>query len=145
MKFLLDASSVIEVIRSFDESKALGLLADNSILDLTKYEVGNALWKELVLTKTIGEGDFREFLDLLGRILLRTRVLVLAPKNLPEVAEIAAKERMTFYDASYVTLAKIEALTLITEDEQLAKTASKHTKTATSKVIRTGEHKPQPA
>jgi predicted nucleic acid-binding protein len=145
MKFLFDASSVIEVIRSFDESKALGLLADNSILDLTKYEVGNALWKELVLTKTIAEGEFREFLDLLGRILLRTRVLVLAPENLPEVAEIAAKERMTFYDASYVTLAKIGALTLITEDEQLAKTASKHTKTATSKVIETGEHKPQPA
>ena len=132
MSFLLDASSVIEVIRTYDEENALCLLSANCILDLTKYEVGNALWKELVLTKAIGDEEFKEFFDLLVSILLRTKVLILEPENVPEIAEIAAKERITFYDASYITLAKMRNLTLITEDEQLARTASKHIETATT-------------
>jgi len=135
MSFLLDASSVIEVIRTYDEENALCLLSANCILDLTKYEVGNALWKELVLTKAIGDEEFKEFFDLLVSILLRTKVLILEPENVPEIAEIAAKERITFYDASYITLAKMRNLTLITEDEQLARTASKHTDTATTESL----------
>jgi len=48
--------------------------------------------------------------------------------DLPDVAEVAEKERITFYDASYVTIAKVQNLTLVTEDANLAEAASKHTK-----------------
>ncbi|MEM2642515.1 MAG: type II toxin-antitoxin system VapC family toxin [Candidatus Bathyarchaeia archaeon] len=38
-----------------------------------------------------------------------------------EILEIANKTKITFYDASYVYLAKSKNLILITEDEQLLK------------------------
>jgi len=133
MKFLFDASSMVHVIKNCEEEKALRLLNDSCVLDLTKYEVGNALWKEHVLHKTIGEKEFTEFLDLLRNILLRTKALSVEAHDLPKIAEIAEKERITFYDASYVTAAKARNLTLVTEDTRLTRAAFGHTKTASGR------------
>src|SRR3990170_2841734 len=124
MKFLFDASSMVQVIKSCEEEKTLRLLNENCILDLTKYEVGNALWKEHILHRTIGADEFRELLGLLRTIILRTKVLSVDASALPDVAEVAEKERITFYDASYVMIAKVQNLTLVTEDVRLAKVAS---------------------
>jgi predicted nucleic acid-binding protein len=133
MKFLFDASSMVHVIKNYEEEKALRLLSDSCVLDLTKYEVGNALWKEHVLHKAIGGKEFTEFLDLLRTILLRTKALSVEAHDLSKVAEVAEKERITFYDASYVTVAKVRNLTLVTEDTRLAKAAFDHIKTASGK------------
>lgn len=130
MKFLLDASSVVEIVRALEEEKALRLLSENSILDLTKYEVGNAIWKEHVLHRTISEEEFLEFFSLLQKLVSRTNTLLIEPQNLSEAGEIAAKEKMTYYDASYITIAKIRRLILVTEDGRLRQVAAKHTKTA---------------
>jgi predicted nucleic acid-binding protein len=135
MKFLFDASSMIQVIKSCEEEKTLRLFSENCILDLTKYEVGNALWKEHILHRTIGADEFRELLDLLRIIILRTKVLSVDAHELPDVAEVAEKERITFYDASYVVIAKVQDLTLVTEDTHLAKAASKYTKTVSGKDV----------
>jgi predicted nucleic acid-binding protein len=135
MKFLFDASSMIQVIKSCEEEKALRLLSENCILDLTKYEVGNALWKEHVLRQALEADEFRELLDLLRTIILRTKVLSVDAQDLPDVAEVALKERITFYDASYVVIANVQNLTLATEDASLAKAASKHTKTVPAKDV----------
>ena len=135
MKFLFDASSMLQLIKSFDEEKTLHMLGENCILDLTKYEVGNALWKELVLHQAIEEDDFREFLNLLRKVVIRTKMLAVEPQKLSDVGRVAAEERITFYDASYIIVAKIKNLTLITEDGKLARAASKHTKTAPSRDI----------
>ncbi|WP_455284069.1 type II toxin-antitoxin system VapC family toxin [[Eubacterium] cellulosolvens] len=136
LKFLFDASSLLQVIRSFREEKALRILAQNCILDLTKYEVGNALWKEQVLHRTIGEDDFQEFLNLLGVVVVRTKALTVDAKKLREVAEVAARQRITFYDASYIMVAKAHGLVLITEDNQLARAASTHVETSTAAKIK---------
>jgi predicted nucleic acid-binding protein len=129
MKFLLDASYVLEAIKYMDEGEALRLFGENCILDLTKYEVGNALWKEHTLHQSMKEEEFREFLSLFGRIIPQTQVLAVEGKDLPEVADLAAKERITFYDASYVIVAKSRDLPLVTMDAQLRKVASKYVKT----------------
>ena len=129
MKFLLDASYVLEAIKCMDEGEALRLFGENCILDLTKYEVGNALWKEHTLHQSMEEEEFREFLSLFGRIIPQTQVLSVEGKDLPEVADLAAKERITFYDASYVIVAKSRDLPLVTMDAQLRKVASKYVKT----------------
>ncbi len=135
MKFLFDASSLFQVIKSVSEDGALRALDENCILELTKYEVGNALWKEYVLHHTIGEDEFKEFLDLFQRVVLRTKVLVVGAEDLSDVAEVAAKEKITFYDASYIRIARTGNLTLVTEDEQLMKGASGYVRTATSKKV----------
>jgi predicted nucleic acid-binding protein len=111
------------------EEDALRLFSENCILDLTKYEVGDALWKEHTLHQSMEEGEFREFLSLFGRIIPQTQVLSVEGKDLPEVADLAVKERITFYDASYVVVAKSQDLSLVTEDAQLRKVASKYVKT----------------
>lgn len=133
MKFLFDASSMVHVIKNCEEEKVLRLLNDSCVLDLTKYEVGNALWKEHVLHKAMGEKEFAEFLDLLRTILLRTKALSVEAHDLSKVAEVAEKERITFYDASYVTVAKVRNLTLLTEDTRLTRAASDHAKTASGR------------
>lgn len=135
MKFLFDASSMVQVIKSCEEEKTLRLLSENCILDLTKYEVGNALWKEHILHRTIGADEFRESLGLLRTIILRTKVLSVDASALPDVAEVAEKERITFYDASYIMIAKVQNLTLVTEDVRLAKVASRHAKTVSGKDV----------
>ena len=135
MKLLFDASSLLEMIKSFDDEKTLRALRENCILDLTKYEVGNALWREHVLSQSIEKDEFQEFLDLLRIVVIRVKGLAAKPENLTDIALTAAEERITFYDASYITIAKTQDLTLITEDQQLAKVASKHAKTAGIKDI----------
>jgi len=132
MKFLFDASSVLQLIRCSKEDKALRILAENCILDLTKYEIGNALWKEQMLHGAIGEEELSEFLDLLRSVVLRTKILTVDAERLSEVAGVAARERITFYDASYITVAKIHSLTLVSEDRELVKAASKHARTSSS-------------
>jgi predicted nucleic acid-binding protein len=135
MKFLLDASAVVELIRILDEERTLRLLSENSVLDLTKYEVGNAIWKELVLQKAIQEKEFEEFLSLLRSIISRTNALSIDDTTLLEVGQLASKEKITFYDASYITIAEARNLTFVTEDRKLHRVASKHIKTTASKEI----------
>ena len=135
MKFLFDASSMVQVIKSSEEKKALRLLSENCVLDLTKYEVGNALWKEHMLHRTMGADEFRESLDLLRIIIPRTKVLSADAHALRDIAEIADRDLMTFYDASYVMISKAQDLTQVTEDARLAKAASKYAKTLSAKDV----------
>jgi len=129
MKALLDASAVLEVIKNFEDERALQLFGDSYVLDLTKYEVGNGIWKEYALQHAIQEDEFHEFLDSLRTVVGRAKLLVPDSTNLLEIARIAAKEKITFYDASYVAMAKARKLVLATEDSKLLKVASRHAKT----------------
>jgi predicted nucleic acid-binding protein len=129
MRALLDASAVLQVIKSLEDEKALRAFDDNYVLDLTKYEVGNGIWKEYALQHAIREEEFHEFLGSLRIVVDRAELLVPDHKNLLEIAQIAAKEKITFYDASYIAMAKIRKLALTTEDSKLLKVASRHAKT----------------
>ena len=132
MRFLLDASSTLQLIKKLEEDMALRILSEGCVLDLGKYEVGNALWKEHILRRTITEDEFDEFFRLLSGVIIHSKIVRVEAQDLPDVARIAAKEKITFYDASYVEVAKGQNLILITEDEKLAKAAAKYAKTATT-------------
>lgn len=133
MKFLFDASSMLRMIKSVEEEKALRLLSENCILDLTKYEVGNALWKQHILHHALSEKEFQELVQLLREIVLHTNILTADAESLAEVARMATRERITFYDASYISIAKGKNLTLVTEDVRLRKVSSKHARTISCK------------
>jgi len=132
MRYLVDASSVFLIIRSLEDEKALRLLSENCFLDLTKYEVGNALWKEHRLHRTLKEKEVQEFLDLFTQLLSRAKILTVDPRGLSEVARFAIDEKTSFYDASYIMTARNKDLTLVTEDTQLRKVASKHVRAISS-------------
>ena len=133
MRALLDASAVLQVIKSLEDEQALRVFDDNCVLDLTKYEVGNGIWKEYALQHAIREEEFNDFLVSLQTVVNRSELLVPGPGDLLEIARIAAREKITFYDASYIAMAKIGKLALVTEDSKLSKMASKHTKTKSIK------------
>jgi predicted nucleic acid-binding protein len=129
MRFLLDASSVLQLIKKLEEETVLRVLSEGCVLDLGKYEVGNALWKEHILRRTITEDEFDEFFRLLTSVIIHSKIIRVEAQDLHGVAEIAAREKISFYDASYVEAARGQDVALITEDAKLAKAASKYAKT----------------
>ena len=106
-KYLLDASALYPLILKLKEG--LLLYRDRfAILDLTIYEVGNAVWrayrrgaiKQPVLVARIFE-----------EVLKGLKKLSVGPVLL-EVLDIAAKSSVTFYDTSYVYVGFPAAITL---------------------------------
>jgi predicted nucleic acid-binding protein len=135
MTYLFDASSILQIMKSLDEQRAFRLLADSYILDLTKYEVGNAIWKQYALRHSIDEDQFHQLLELLGQVLQKVEVAAVDYRDLASVGRIAAKEKATFYDSSYVACSRKGNLTLVTEDSHLAKLAGKEVKVISSKQL----------
>ncbi|MEM2186430.1 MAG: type II toxin-antitoxin system VapC family toxin [Thermofilaceae archaeon] len=116
MKLLYDASALMNVIR-LRKQDAYGLLKDSLILCLTKYEVGNALWKEAVLQGRISVEEALEVMLLMGRILEAMKTVDL--KGVDQVLELACKLRVTFYDASYLVATAENDAVLVTDDAKL--------------------------
>ena len=114
IKYLLDASALYPLVLRLRE----GLLSYRdrlAVLDLTVYEVGNALWKAhrrgaIKRLAPIAE-MFEEMMRDLKRFSIGSRI--------SEVLDVAAKGSVTFYDASYVYVARREGLKLVTEDSEL--------------------------
>lgn len=129
MRYLLDASALVPLIVDCGEAlilrkPRLGMYTT----ELGVYEAGNALWKLAVLTKDIAVEDAAELLSVLQHLIKRRVVELISIHeiNLEETVRIAARERMTFYDASYVVAARMRGLTLVTEDRELREKAASY-------------------
>ena len=115
-KYLLDASALYPLILRLREKMVL-FVDRFVILDLTLYEVGNIVWKEYhrgrirdpVLVATM----FREVLRNVRELSIEC--------SLPEIVELSVKNNITFYDASYIYVARRHGLRLVTEDVDLKK------------------------
>jgi len=123
---LFDASAIINL---FGEKK-LEKLLEGWTLNLAFYEIGNAIWKQTYIYNTITPNEARTILDPLTEIFLKLK----KPKkeNALEILEIAIKEKITFYDSSYIQAALENNLTLVTDDKQLYQKSKKYVKTITS-------------
>jgi predicted nucleic acid-binding protein len=92
--------------------------------------VGNAIWKQVYLKRSLTREE--------GEKALRTLVEVLAMmKEVPvddgqAVLGITVEEGLTYYDASYVHAAVKNGLTLVIDDGRSRSAASKYVETATS-------------
>jgi len=116
LKYLFDASALLNIIRSYGDL-AIDFLKNNYIIQLAFYEIGNAIWKELFLIKSI---DLEEALFLLGLVgKLSHYLILLEDSDSSVILEIAYKLGITFYDASYVVAAAEKGLALITDDNKL--------------------------
>ena len=115
LKAILDASALYPLLRRLGE-KAASLLTKLTILDLTRYELGNILWKEykLGLLK-----DWENTIVLWSKIMEEMPTYRIETQHLRDIEKIAVEKDLTFYDASYVYTAETKNLKLITEDEEL--------------------------
>ncbi len=124
---LFDASSLLNVVRAKD-SHSIGILNKQHILDLTIYEVLNAIWKLSYREKKITQEQSLTLLDSI--LFLMQRMNIVSIKGLEKrMYELATKEGLTAYDSSYLTLAEKLGLVLVTDDRELERAARKYVKT----------------
>ncbi len=116
MKYLFDSSAVFRAIK---ENK-IEVLAGNHTLELARYELGNIIWKDHSLQATLSEQEAKMMTKAIKHTLTIMDVLEIAGIE-EEILETAMQLKITFYDASYVYLAKVKGLKLITEDSRLIK------------------------
>ncbi|MEM4570793.1 MAG: type II toxin-antitoxin system VapC family toxin [Desulfurococcaceae archaeon] len=105
-------------------------------LDLAIYEVANAVWKECYLLGKIKIERAYKVIELVSRIfdVLNLHSVKGFEK---EVMDIAVKEGVTFYDASYMYMAMRNKLTLVTDDRKLMSVAGKYVNVVTTGEITT--------
>ena len=126
MKILFDSSAIINLCSKRETNKLL----ENCTLNLAFYEVGNAIWKQACLHKTLTIDEGNIALDALIEVLKRMRKIPI--EDPLGTLKIAVEERLTYYDAAYLNVAIKNDKTLVTNDESLYTTAKKYVKTLTS-------------
>ena len=125
MKYLIDASSLLLLIKKTTIKSTIQILQDSAILDLTFYETGNAVWKETTL-KFLNQKESEKLGTLAQSVISKIKQTDHTPEDFPRILQIAQTEKLTYYDSSYVHFAKKAGLTLITEDKELANKATNH-------------------
>ncbi|MEM2882817.1 MAG: type II toxin-antitoxin system VapC family toxin [Candidatus Bathyarchaeia archaeon] len=123
MSFLFDASSIFEALIG----ENVGILSDNYTLEIARYELGNILWRSRALTKDINDGECIRLANLIKNVLKLLNVINIGCCEV-EILKIAEELKMTFYDSSYVFIARERGIPLITEDEQLRRKAEGYIK-----------------
>jgi len=113
MNYLLDANAFLDLIK-----RRKTLIKGQYILDLTMYEVSNAIWKEVVLFKTLTKDEAVTLMNEITNIVQKLNIIRIQD-DLDKIMEIAIKERLTFYDAAYLYFAKKYQLILVTNDKKL--------------------------
>lgn len=114
MKFVFDSSSIFQAII---ENK-VSVLAGNYTLKLAKYELGNLVWKRRALMKDLEREECKKLMEIIKGTLNLMEVLDIECHE-AEVAELAESLNLTFYDASYIFLAKSKGMPLVTEDKDI--------------------------
>jgi len=120
---LFDASSIMLLAKKCPD-KASATLEGEHLLDLTMYEVGNAIWK---VSKLVNKSDKSAALDAVEQAYYLTALMEVAKvegvEGLTGTMEIAFDGGLSFYDSAYLHTAKRWGLTLVTEDERLFRRA----------------------
>lgn len=113
-KYLLDASAVYPLVLKLGE-KILQHKDLFAILDLTVYEIGNAIWKEYRRGRVVDPSPVAEAFKEILKDLKKLSV----GDEFQEILNTAIESNITFYDASYIHVARKHKLKLITEDKDL--------------------------
>lgn len=119
MTHVLDSSAIVTILKRL-KGKSVEVLEGNVTLDLAAYELGNLIWKECALRKIISPEEAVNRAEQMARTL---EVIELAEigsaEDFKDVMRLATELKLTFYDASYLHVAKERGLPLATEDEEL--------------------------
>ncbi|MEM3511921.1 MAG: type II toxin-antitoxin system VapC family toxin [Candidatus Jordarchaeales archaeon] len=115
-EYLLDASALLPLILQLGH-EVFDHVSRLVALTLTPYEVGNALWKE-ALTGRVRRVE--PVAQLLHEFLKSIKLLDVRD-SWTRVVELAVEEKLTFYDAAYIYVSRVEKLILVSEDADLLK------------------------
>ena len=125
--YLFDSSAIINLVKK----GTIKPFAYGATLDLALYEVLNAIWKEHLLLKRFDKETALQLLNIISSIF--NIINIISIKGLgKEVFNLASKENITIYDASYLYIAIRNNFILITDDKELKNKALKYVKAFTS-------------
>lgn len=122
---MIDANSLLTLTRELGED-VVDVLEGNFTAALAPYEIGNALWKECNLLEEFSLENAIEIFEFTSLMMGSMKVIHLDEDNLGgEVLRTANKLNITYYDATYLTIARRLKKTLVTDDGKLRKTAKR--------------------
>lgn len=113
---LFDASSLVDILLGDVD---IGVMFDEVVLDLTMYEAANALWKIGFAHDQLTDAELNDAVSILSRLEQEVILENATEREFVNTMQVARKNGLTFYDASYLATAKREGLTLVTEDGAL--------------------------
>ena len=87
------------------------------------------------MERKITHEEAEAFLLTVAGFLGLLRLVSLAEIDLKRILSLAVSNRLTFYDSSYIAAAEAKRLTLVTDDEALAKVAEDYVETETSNEV----------
>lgn len=116
MKLLFDASSIFNSLVERDPAS----LIDQYTLDFARYELLNVIWKHYTLLETYNRETFDTLLQ--SSIQILTEMTPLSINGVEhEAMETAITNKISLYDSAYITLAKENQCSLVTEDIKMRK------------------------
>jgi predicted nucleic acid-binding protein len=134
-QYLFDASAFIFLIKKANVQTTFQQLQNLLILDLTVYEVGNALLKENRLTKFLTPKEIETLERVTQLVLSRTEKILNQNVIIQPIMEIAKTENLSFYDSSYIYFAKQNNVQFVTEDQSLRAKAQKYVQAQTTTTL----------
>ena len=122
---VLDSSAIAVILRRLG-GEAVGIIGGEATLSLAGYELGNIVWKECALKGLISHEEAVIRAGEIAKVLEIMRVgSIESSEDFAGVMRLSVELKITFYDASYLYLARKEGIALVTEDEELADRADR--------------------
>jgi len=123
MKHVLDSSAIALILKRLG-GKSIEVLEESITSGVAIYELGNILWKEYALRRLIGLEEAVRKAEQIAKILEIIKLEnIESAEEFKEVMKLAAELKLTFYDASYLQVAKRMGIPLVTEDKELLEKA----------------------
>jgi predicted nucleic acid-binding protein len=120
---LFDASSIMLLAKRSPES-ASEVIEGELVLDLTRYEVGNAIWRLHRLIERDGAPAAVEAAAMAHDLMALTEETgVDGEEGMRATMRAAYETGLSFYDSAYLSTAASMGLVLVTEDAQLRRRA----------------------
>ena len=118
MTRLLDSSAIFRAIKE----NAIDRTADSHTLELARYELGNIVWKQHNLHKTVNREESLRLIRIIADVLDTLQIHHAKGKE-DQILELAEEQVTTFYDASYLYHARELGLPLVSEDRSIIEKA----------------------
>ena len=122
---LFDASAILNLVRR----QRLETLVAGCTLPLARYEVGNAVWRQVYLRRTLTLAEGTTALEAVAAVMDR---LPTRPIDGSAVLALAVQTGLTYYDAAYLQAAIHGDGVLVTDDATLAAAAQPYVETRSS-------------
>lgn len=127
MAYVIDASVYVPLVLSFGRGLVKAFKKTKiALLDLTVYEACNAFWKGHAKLNIMSRDEALAACTAAKMLAKHAILYRVGDLNVEETMKIAIENNITFYDASYISLATSLKAPLASEDEDILNVAPKY-------------------